>query len=92
MVLFNHMADARAAALDLFAAALGEHPPRAASGAACPDWIGPYLDPETGLCTRIDELPDGRLRLRYGHHPEVLDVNADGSASAPGLLLAPEGH
>jgi len=79
VVLFNHLSDAHEAAVDLLAAALGEDRPRPATGAP-PAWLGAYLEPQTGLATRIDATPNGRIRLRYGHAAETLDISADGSA------------
>src|SRR4051794_22715551 len=90
VVLFNHMADARAAAMDLLGAALGEDRRPAREDRAGPDWAGAYLDDETGLSARIEAAPGGRVRLRYAQHLEVLDLNEDGSAGSPGLLLRPE--
>jgi D-aminopeptidase len=88
VVMFNHLSDAREAALDVLAALLGEDRPPPARAAVAPDWIGAYLDPESGLSTRIDAA-DGRLRLRYGHFPELLDIHADGSAGSPSVRLRP---
>ena len=115
VVVFNHMTDARQAALDLLAAALGHpapepNPTRDASPAPgrdpteappppgrdaeqeakpAPDWTGAYLEPETGLAARIDAAPAGRVRLRFGHNAELLDVAADGSANgASGTRLS----
>jgi D-aminopeptidase len=80
VVMFNHLSDAHAAALDLLAAVLGEA--RAAPPAAqpAPAWLGAYLEPETGLAARIDMLPDSRVRLRFGHAADRLDLLPDGSA------------
>ncbi|MBY0335351.1 MAG: D-aminopeptidase [Acetobacteraceae bacterium] len=80
VVLFNHMGDTQAAALDLLAAALGE-----ARGATELEprkslLCGAYLDPETGLAARVDEAGPGRLRLRFGHSPDRLEIRPDGSA------------
>ena len=82
VVLFNHLANAHDAAMDLLAAVLDEQ--RSAPDATLPppEWIGAYLDLETGLSARIDAASPGRLRLRYGHSAEVLDLQADGSAGS----------
>jgi D-aminopeptidase len=78
IVLFNHMGDVHAAATDLFAAALDEdQPPRPAAGAE-PAWLGAYMEPETGLSTRIDAVPEG-VRLRFAHSAETLAVRPDGA-------------
>ncbi len=80
VVLFNHLADAHAAAVDLLAAALGEDRPPPPGPIGQPDWLGAYLDPETGLAARIDPAGEGRVRLRHGHSPETLDLRPDGTA------------
>ena len=56
-------------------------PPRAAALPA-PDWLGAYTEPETGLAVRIEAAADGQMRLRYGHFPDRLDLQADGTASS----------
>ena len=89
VVMFNHLSDARAAAMDLLAAVLGEDRPPAAAPVPMPDWLGAYIEPETGLAVRIDAAPDGPVRLRYGHSPERLDMLADGTASNGGTRLRP---
>src|SRR6266446_7585005 len=81
VVLFNHMADAYEAAMDLLAAALGEERPKQEATVAAPDWLGAYMEKETGLAARIDTGPGGQLRLRYGHRAEQLDLHSDGTAS-----------
>ncbi|MEO3475110.1 D-aminopeptidase [Roseomonas sp. CAU 1739] len=81
VVMFNHLSDAHAAMLDLLAALLDEPRTTAASDLPAPDWCGAYLDPSTGLSVRIDAASPGRLRLRFGHSAETLDLNADGSAA-----------
>jgi len=88
VVMFNHLSDAQAAAVDLLRAVLGEANPAAAAGIALPDWLGAYVEPETGLAVRIDPV-DGQLRLRFGHSAEGLDLHADGTASNEGTLLHP---
>ncbi len=88
VVMFNHLSDAHAAATDVLAAALGETRERRDSVAA-PDWLGAYIEPETGLAARIDTAAGGKLRLRYGHSAELLDVRADGSAGTDGTRLVP---
>jgi D-aminopeptidase len=80
VVLFNHLSDARAAAMDLLTAILDESTPTRDTSMPLPDWIGAYVDPETGLSARIDSISPGRVRLRYGHFPEQLDLMRDGSA------------
>jgi D-aminopeptidase len=88
IVMFNHLSDAHAAAMDLLAFALGVvRAPRPASLDA-PPWTGSYFEPETGLVARID-LANGQLRLRFGHSAERLDFGADGSAGNAATRLEP---
>jgi D-aminopeptidase len=88
VVLFNHLSDAHAAAIDLLAAAVGaERPP--APDIPTPSWAGAYLDAQTGLSARIEAAHAGRIRLRYGHSAETLDLQADGSAGSDGTRLHP---
>lgn len=88
VVLFNHLSDAHAAALDLLAAVLDA--PRAAPPASTPPpgWAGAYGEPETGLSARLDMQPDGRLRLRFGHVADWLAMQPDGSAANGRVRLA----
>ena len=88
VVLFNHMADSRAAAVQVLAAALGEDIPPLASGPEIA-WAGRYIDPETGLAARIDATPKGQAVLHYAGHPEIL-APAEGEHTAGPLRLRPE--
>ena len=93
VVLFNHMADARGAALELLGAALGVVAGVEGDGAAvpAPPWLGAWMDPETRLAVRVEDAGAGRVRVRVGHHPEVLAMQADGSAGdAEGVRLRTE--
>ena len=87
VVMFNHMAEAHEAAMDLLAAVLGGAPAPRATAAAAPDWLGDYVEPQTGLAVRIAAAPDARIRLRYAQSADVLDLNADGSAGSEGTRL-----
>ncbi len=80
VVMFNHMADAHDAAMDLLGAVLGQSEPGPDPTIAPPGWLGAYVEPETGLAVRIDVTSPGQVRLRYGHHPDEIDVLPDGSA------------
>lgn len=84
VVLFNHMADAAAAATGALGAALGESRPAEAGAPPAPGWIGAWREPETGLAVRIEEAGGGSLRLRYGQAPELLPLRPDGSAGEDG--------
>jgi D-aminopeptidase len=81
VVMFNHLSDAHEAALDVLAAVLGEERPAHPAPGPAPDYLGAYIEPETGLSVRLDMAANSQLRLRYGHFPDLLDVHADGSAS-----------
>ena len=88
VVLFNHMSDPRAAAQELFAGLLGvpsKEPPSPAGAAAT--WTGTYVEPETGLVTRIEPSPDNRVRLHYSGRPEVLDAKGEAEAVSGTLRL-----
>ena len=89
VVMFNHLSDARAAALDLLAGFLGEERPKPDAAIPAPKWLGSYREPETGLAVRIAAAGAGQIRLRYGHSAEELNLQADGSASnASGTSLS----
>ncbi|HLJ59498.1 MAG TPA: D-aminopeptidase [bacterium] len=90
VVMFNHLADAYEAAVDLLAAVLGEDRRPPAVTVPMPDWLGAYTEPETGLAVRIDAEANGRVRLRYGQSPERLDLQADGTATCATARLRPD--
>lgn len=89
VVLFNHMADAQAAALDLLAALLGTERPRPDATLPAPDWLGAYAEPETDLAARIEAAAPGQVRLRFAHVPELLALNPNGSAGGTRTVLRP---
>jgi D-aminopeptidase len=93
VVMFNHLSDAHAAMLDLLAAALGEPRSTPAADLPPPTWCGAYLDPATALAARIEPASPGRVRLRFGHGAELLDLRPDGSAenAQTRLRMAPDG-
>ena len=93
VVLFNHLSDAHGASVDLLAALLGEARPGPAVALPAPAWLGAYLDPQTGLSARIDAAGPGRVRLRYGHSAERLDLSAEGVATNGDttLRMTPQG-
>jgi D-aminopeptidase len=82
VVMFNHLSDAQAAALDLFAALI-DAPRTSPAGEAgvSPDWLGRYIEPETGLAVRLEAAEAGRVRLRFGHGAEGLTLTANGAES-----------
>jgi len=93
LVMFNHLSDARDAALDVLAAALDIDRPHPPQPGPLPDWAGAWIDPETSLSARIDTSPDAYPRLRYGHFSERLNLQSDGTAtSQTGTRLHPKSH
>jgi D-aminopeptidase len=88
VVMFNHLADAHDAALDVLAAALGEEPASPPEPQPEPDWLGAYIEQDRGLSARID-MAGRMVRLRYGHHPDLLRLASDGTASSPAVRLTP---
>jgi D-aminopeptidase len=82
VVMFNHLADVGAAAGDLFRAALGDEGPASSDVAEIDDGLtGAWIEPETGILTRIARSSDPTLKLRFSQHPERLDAVGDGAAS-----------
>ncbi len=88
VVMFNHWSDAQAAALTVLSAALDEKPPSLAEVAA-PDWVGNYVEPETGLAVRIDTPAPGQVRLRYSNPAEQLQLQPNGTARNGSVSLRP---
>jgi D-aminopeptidase len=91
VVLFNHMADAQAAAHDVLAAMLDARKPAADPALPAPDWLGVYTEPETRLSVRIDAASPGEVQLRFGHVAEKLRLQADGGATNGRVALRREG-
>ena len=80
VVLFNHEADAQAAAFDILAATLGEDRASPNNTRPSQSWMGSYLEPETSLAIRVALAPEGGLRMRCGHINERLDLTSDTTA------------
>ena len=80
VAMLNHLSHAHEAAEDLLAAVLDETRVKPVADRPTPEWLGAYVEPETGLSVRIDAGPPGKVRLRYGHGPVLLDLNKDGDA------------
>ena len=91
VVMFNHLSHAHVAAADLFAAVLGEDRP-VTPPCDPPGWLGAYVEPQTGLATTIDWAGAGQVRLRFGHAPELIEVQPDGTAGAEGARLRSTGE
>ncbi len=89
VVLFNHMADARSAALDVLSTLIdGEQRP------AMPPtngWTGAYQEPESGLLVRLESGHKHRIKLHYsGHAAEMLELRDDATISAGQTRLRQE--
>jgi D-aminopeptidase len=89
VVMFNHLSDAHEAAVAVLAAVLAEDKPSRPAPTPNPAWLGAYSEPESGLSVRIEPAPDGQIRLRYGHVPDLLDMNPDGTAGDDNVRLRP---
>jgi D-aminopeptidase len=89
VVLFNHLSDAHAAAMEALATVLDAPMPGPDAALPIPAWTGAYAEPETGLLARIEPAMPGRLRLRFGHSPELLDLQPDGGATNGQTRLRP---
>ena len=91
VVMLNHLSPAHLALAALVDAVLDRAPPPAGPELDPPTWLGAYLEPETGLALRAEAAGSGQVRVQFGHSPELLDLQADGSASGPGMRLTPDG-
>jgi D-aminopeptidase len=90
VVMFNHLSDAYAAAVQMLGACLGIEPQPATPTAPNPNWLGAYREPETGLAVQISASEPGRVRLRFGHSAELLALQPDGSAGFGATRLRAE--
>ena len=81
VVLFNHMADAHAAAEEVFGAALDLPPSPSATPGDAAAWAGRFIDPESGLATRLEPLANGKLALHFARAPEALTADGAGAWS-----------
>lgn len=84
VVMFNHEANAHAAASDLVEAALGHDAP--APVPLSDDWTGQWICPETGLLARLTPDKTAAL-LRFATGPDRLTPAAGGGLAGPDLTL-----
>ncbi|MFO0293727.1 MAG: D-aminopeptidase [Rhodospirillales bacterium] len=91
VVLFNHMADAQAAAQGVLGALLGRARQAADPALPTPAWTGAYVEPETGLLARVEAAAPGEIRLRFSAGPDRLLLAADGTARSARVALIPDG-
>ncbi|MDQ0394812.1 D-aminopeptidase [Labrys monachus] len=89
VVLFNHSADARAAAMHVLSAARGEAQASPARTFFDPAWNGWYHDVGTGLLLGVEAQP-GRVTARFAG-PDVLDWDEDGVARSAAMILRRDG-
>ncbi|MCW8309507.1 hypothetical protein AruPA_21060 [Acidiphilium sp. PA] len=90
--MFNHLSDAHAAAKALLAAVLDQVVPAPQGGVGDPAWTSRYFVPETGLAARIEQHDSGKIRLVYGHNPDLLDLGADGAATDGNTTVQPRSN
>lgn len=85
VMLFNHMADPRKAAMDVLAALL-DAPETEPAGGANPDVVGRYHEPETNLAVTIDKVDEGQVRLHYATAAETLSPSGSNFAAGTTVL------
>jgi len=90
VAMFNHMADPRAAAAELFAAIL-DVPASVPPVVADPGWDGRYIEPETGIAVRLDMQEDRNIKMQYGSGPEMLSAVAEKEFAGGGRLYEKDG-
>ncbi|MBS1180321.1 MAG: aminopeptidase [Proteobacteria bacterium] len=90
VVMFNHEADAHAAALHLMRAALGRPSAPRGDTPADPAWTGVYLEPSSGLVLNVTTHGNAVL-AGLGGGTEVLSFGAEGVARSTGMTLCREG-
>ncbi|HEV7308117.1 D-aminopeptidase [Ensifer sp.] len=88
VVMFNHEADAHAAATDLMKAALGhrDHDPAPATWE--PKDFGTYLDEETGLALVAKPIGSSRVALQFATSHETLAIGTDRVARSAAVTLS----
>lgn len=92
VVLFNHEAFARAAALEVLRAALGQTPPTKPRLPYDAAWTGAYHDPDTDLLLDISpEWEKGQVVARFTTNADALDLTSESEAASPDVQLKREG-
>lgn len=90
VVMFNHEADAHAAAIFLMRTALGRPSAPRSGTPADQSWAGSYLEPSSGLS--VDVTVHGNAILaNLGGGTEVLSFGEDGVARSTGMTLSRQG-
>lgn len=91
-IAFNHESDSQAAAIHVLAGALGESDAPAPSNASLAnEFVGTWLDAETGLLLDVTQNTDNTLGATYDGTTEILSAGTDGVARGPTTTLAREG-
>ncbi|WP_104667412.1 D-aminopeptidase [Ensifer adhaerens] len=91
VVMFNHEADAYAAATTVMKAALGHGDAEPAAGTWDAGGTGSYLDPETGLALVTRPIGQSRVSLSFATAAESLVAGPDGGARSPAVSLRVDG-
>jgi D-aminopeptidase len=91
ITLFNHMADPRGPSVDILGALLGESLPEPEVSADTAPFLGTYVEPESGIVTRVGEVPAGKLRLHFGHGADVLSPVGPHEFASGSVRLKREG-
>ncbi|HEV7321284.1 MAG TPA: D-aminopeptidase [Ensifer sp.] len=91
VVMFNHEADAHAAATALMKVALGHQDAQVTTGTWDPQNFGSYLDAETGLALVASPLGPSRVALQFATSPETLAIDAAGVARSAAVTLSHDG-
>ncbi|MDQ0320748.1 D-aminopeptidase [Pararhizobium capsulatum DSM 1112] len=87
VVMFNHDADAHAAALSVMKAALGQSDEQPKGSTTDAGWSGSYLDPASGLVVQVTAGPE-KIEASFAGGPETLTLGEDGIARSSSMTLA----
>ena len=91
VVMLNHLSPAHVALASVVDAVLDQAPAASRPDMDPPGWLGAWLEPETGLSLRAAAAGSGQVQVQFGHSPEGLELQPDGSAVNPGMALVPDG-
>jgi D-aminopeptidase len=91
VVLFNHMADPRVAAKEIFAALL-EVPAKDPKPEVTAKLSGIFIEPETGLVARVEAAPENQIQLHFSGWPDKLDSKSETEAGNDTVRLSREGN
>ncbi|MCX8998069.1 D-aminopeptidase [Rhizobiaceae bacterium BDR2-2] len=91
VVMFNHEANARAAAFSVLDAALGRSPAATENRQPGEALKGHFLCPQTGLSAAVTPLPGGTIHFRFGTGAEFLSPADERTASGDQTVLRVDG-